>query len=727
MFEITYGLDISVDASLSYDQGSLSTSTKNAGQNIGFSWICPEQLSNLCQGIKENNLTFKYSDYQILISNPENFSLLDLELVLKKDKRQANKKFQIKIKNSKTLSKQNTQNGQASSDVDTEDISQMIEINPLTKSSNNEFIFAVNLLDKTMNLYQYSFYWTVMHFTSESQYLNSRREYLIKILSDDLLIGQNNISLQITNPKNNKTYIKDYTYEKPRPPYGGNCQVSPAEGVSLLTTFKFTISNWISKSSQLFYKIKYLNSQNILFDITTNSFTEQEYSSSMLPVSNGFVLEITDFLGLVTQAPCKVKVKRNPNLAELDYYLEREFDPNNKLLLVEIYKSNVAQISGSDSNNSNSNSNAEIGINNKSLDLIDSLMTNSNNSLSMAEQLDKIISLIYDISNKKFDNEKMGIMNSAIENIIINIDPYLEYLDKLKYIYQTLNNLIDKVLKNNSEGLKDNENNIILLQAQLGILNSKLFDKVVVGQEILIENAIYNTQLNKLSSINVNKLNVDYNSSPVEKNKKTRIRILNSSSEDSNPECTELSAFCIPKENMKNLMNKLDSKSIGFQAQLTNVQNNLPITEKQYSNSLEFYLSKEDHELPSTQKTRKKRLLSIEELNMNFEVRLKMPVTKNSTVLGDATCVQYGESNSNNTNNSTGVNSSPHAQTSCESWYDLQTNEVVCSCLKQGLTVNILNGPLSNISKISQFPSLTQGLCKYSKLNINFFFIFIYF
>jgi len=90
-------------------------------------------------------------------------------------------------------------------------------------------------------------------------------------------------------------------------------------------------------------------------------------------------------------------------------------------------------------------------------------------------------------------------------------------------------------------------------------------------------------------------------------------------------------------------------------------------------------------------------MLDLADLNLRFEIRLKMPVLNDATVVQEATCVQYDPKKV--------------ADTSCESWYDTEVNEVVCSCQKQGLTVNVLDKALSNFSKIKQFPILSASLC----------------
>ena len=117
---------------------------------------------------------------------------------------------------------------------------------------------------------------------------------------------------------------------------------------------------------------------------------------------------------------------------------------------------------------------------------------------------------------------------------------------------------------------------------------------------------------------------------------------------------------------------------------------NLNINEKQFSNSIDFGLTIDD----KNGKTRK--LESFE--NLHFEIRLKMPVITDETIIYEATCVQY---------------SNKQPDTSCESWYDLTTFEVVCYCAKQGSTVNVLDKVMTNVSKFKQFPAIKISICKY--------------
>ncbi len=128
-------------------------------------------------------------------------------------------------------------------------------------------------------------------------------------------------------------------------------------------------------------------------------------------------------------------------------------------------------------------------------------------------------------------------------------------------------------------------------------------------------------------------------------------------------------------------MNGTGSNNVGFKGVLSH-KDNLPITEIQYSNSLNFTLSNQE-------KNGNLRKLELKELNIRYEIRLILPPSSKASDIHETTCVQYNNKKPN---------------TSCESWYDSIFNEVICSCTQQGLTVNVLEKALSNMSKLIQFP-----------------------
>ena len=174
-------------------------------------------------------------------------------------------------------------------------------------------------------------------------------------------------------------------------------------------------------------------------------------------------------------------------------------------------------------------------------------------------------------------------------------------------------------------------------------------------------------------------------------------------------ECDEETVMNLDKNIIGEIMKNETSNNLGFQSQL-NKNKNLPIetnAEREVfsETSLEFALSAGDYS------KNKMRRLQLQNLNINFEIRLKIPSIKvgdNTTDIGDTVCVQYDKDKKKT------------PDVSCSSWYDDTTNEVVCVCNKQGLTVNIMDKVLSNIGKLGQFPELGAELCK-------FLFIFLFF
>jgi len=274
----------------------------------------------------------------------------------------------------------------------------------------------------------------------------------------------------------------------------------------------------------------------------------------------------------------------------------------------------------------------------------------------------------------------------------------LQYVDEIRKIYKILDDIFQKASSN--ESLK--AESIDQLYSYIQTLNTNLFTNIVAGQEIIISNESYKSQLNRLSILNVPKLSLEYDSPEENKKflnakyfKKTKIRLSQNRNlqENKKEECEySLAAICIPPKNITSIMYSKNTKEAAFQAQLNSQGNPLPVNETQFSNSLDFGLS-------ADQKDGKLRLLDTSELNIRFEVRLKMPVNKNkSVIIQDSTCVQY---------------SAGKADTSCESWYDLDTNEVICSCIKQGITINVVDQTLSKFSKLRQFPSLSVDICNY--------------
>jgi len=675
-----YGFDIEIDGSLSYDEDSLRSVSINE-QKLNFNWECDNEFNSLCKESNSNILKINTSDYKNLVSLPIDYKTYKIKLTITKDRRLANTEFYFNIK--KPLEIKLSKN-------EPFDLSQLIVINPLSRGSSQEILFGISYLDKNINIFDYNYFWTVSHFKQDNQYLNGRREFNLKVLNDDLFTGYNEIIVEVKD-KSGERFLKNYNYQKARAPYGGNCLVSPMTGISLSTNFVFNISGWETNAKPLIYKIKYLNEDNNYTDLTNGGFLESSWKSNIIPVCENLIVEVTDSIGLHNTAICKFQVKPNNKLEDIDYYLDKEFDPNNRLLLIAIYKTNKQNLKNYNKH--------DYSLNNRALDIVDTYMKNSIENIQ--QDLENIIVTILNISNQNFDKEKIKILNNSLNIIIQNIEPLLQYVDKIQNVYRILDNILKKAI--DLEEFKNNKDELDTLQEYLNTLNSKLFSNIINGQALLISNLNYDIQMNKISQLNVPNLSIDYDhfnkkfrnlnnnkniyNSDIVTVKKTKIRYLQNSNTD---DCTNsISALCIPSNNITSIMNNEGGKGVGFQGQL-NHKENLPIKEKQFSNSLDFGLSVEG-------KNGNLRKLDLSKVNIRYEVRLKLPNKDNSTSsMEDATCVQY-------------INKEPNI--SCESWYDDIANEVICSCLKQGLTVNVMEKALSNFSKLSQFHLLDSDLC----------------
>jgi len=219
-----------------------------------------------------------------------------------------------------------------------------------------------------------------------------------------------------------------------------------------------------------------------------------------------------------------------------------------------------------------------------------------------------------------------------------------------------------------------------------------------MGQTILVINENFCSQINKISKNNIKSICVSNNQSKLRNKNYRRIRRL-----QAQESCSLESVLHLDPEKLEELMKNQTASNIGFQSQL-NKNKNLPIVT--YKERQIFSETALDFSLSIGDTKNRFRNLNTNIINMNFEIRLKIPKKKNENDnfadVGETTCVQYQKSD----------NKDPDV--SCMSWYDDLTSEVVCVCNKQGLTVNVGDKALSNMSKLRQFPSLGAELCNFN-------------
>lgn len=253
-------------------------------------------------------------------------------------------------------------------------------------------------------------------------------------------------------------------------------------------------------------------------------------------------------------------------------------------------------------------------------------------------------------------------------------------------------------------------------------LGLKFFNSIIPGQNVIIINSSSDTQVSKISNIYPQTLSVTYTDKSEDskafnfkKFKFKRIRKLQATEN-----CNEYQAFCLPREQVNNMINNSNMANMGFKSQL-NKNKNIPVetnsTRSIFSeSSMNFTLSfNNDHSnaVATSAEGDEKRYLSSDNQEIYYEIRLKLPKRKTEAEeIGNTACAQYDN------------NKIPDAQ-ACQSWYDNEAFEVVCQCQKQGLTVNVMDNVLSNVGKLAQFPALNANICKlnYEKL---FFYLLKY-
>ena len=406
-----------------------------------FSWECPETVASLCDEFKiplNKNKIFilKFSNYKKLIDKPTRDFEFFIKLKLTKDNRYAEKTLTFILK--KPIENSTTSNqGEINKKEDHKvEIKKEIDLTDLIVIENEfmgttDLLFKSSLLDPNIDMLKYKFQWTISHFKSDSLYLNGRKEINLRIKYADLLNGINDIEYKIINPETQKEFKKNIKFEKGLPPYGGSCFVSPSTGISFLTEFTFYVSDWKSTSLPLFYKIKYLDKNNIPIDISNGGFVGDKFISNKLPVANNFILEIIDNKGISTNSNCNLNVKTNKNIKPIDFYIQGVFDIPQQLLINDLYKTNK-----------NENDKQELEEINKAVDIID-IYFNSIDQDKFNTEYDIIISTLIAITTN-FDDKKIDTINKILNLIIKFIDPLLNNLVKLQYLYSVLDNMNNK-------------------------------------------------------------------------------------------------------------------------------------------------------------------------------------------------------------------------------------------------------------------------------------------
>ena len=322
------GLIMIIDASLSFDENLVFDSSTSViiDPLLQYNWNCPEQIQLICLKIKTSilNLTRDlYSPIEVLFSKDISEIDMKFSLMIKKETRSKIIPFKVKLINKQSASED------------------LLMIFPSSSGSKNfDIVFSFKFLDKSYDPYDFKYKWTVVNFLKDSQYKNGQSEQSLRVANVDMLTGDNLIYLEAEGA--GIKLKKVYTYTKAQAPYGGYCFVNPSTGVSIQNNFVFTADNWISVNSPLNYKFITINEDSSEIDLNSFSILKS-YSSSLIPPGDNFILHIMDSVGLLTTAPCKLKVSKYINKigsiekqVNITSLLNNVYDPTSKLKVIYI-------------------------------------------------------------------------------------------------------------------------------------------------------------------------------------------------------------------------------------------------------------------------------------------------------------------------------------------------------------------------------------------------------
>jgi len=460
-----YGFDIILDASISKDEKNMrSKQSYMTDINLLFAWDCPLSFENLCKQYSDFSnynqiFILRPSDYQAIIPTPtsevENFQLL---LKLKKNNRFNKKSFIISIQKPKLnfINKnENITNDTMKIPYNFDHIGDLFYID-YRFSKREDIFFELKSLENTINYSYISITWTVQHFSSKDLYLNGRNEKLLRVKSSDLLIGNNEIICEITNVFTSQTFNKLFHYNVDPNPFGGNCLVYPNQGIAMHTNFTIIQEDWKGGALPFLFKIKCKTISNIYVDISNGGFFSQSFNINKLPEGNNHIyLEVSDQQGRFVLFPCLVKVKNNDNQYSLENYLNKTKDIYQKMVLMDVYLSNLNDKKETQTYSSIMNEKKENQANEKKeiTDRINILETfnqeiysNSNpDSEKFFENFETIISFLLELSKKNLKEINLEILYNTLNIIISNIDPFIDDLKKIGFLYKIIDNLSDNI------------------------------------------------------------------------------------------------------------------------------------------------------------------------------------------------------------------------------------------------------------------------------------------
>ncbi len=523
-------------------------------------------------------MKINYIDYKNYLNNSDiTNSIVLFILNIKKDIRNISTNVFLFLRRNKIFDSEIIENDKENTIKNYQDIKNNIDfyikiIPDNYPREDEDLILSIEFSIFNMNLKDFDIKWTVKHFQSNNQYLNTRFEEKLKVKYSDFFLGDNIIHVLFTN-KDNKdlNFEKNYIYIKFDGPFGGNCNVDPNKGTSLETNFNFIFENWKSNSDHLLYNLVYLDREiNLKIEITKSSLDNFiDLNNFLFPGSDNIYVQIKDIEGRKSLHRCPIIVKTNKNLA----YLKDNFskflinnEDNDSLLLNIIYLYNLQSIKNLNIRNQMDFINKfENEIIQNFANLIINLFNFKENKLNDNIDFDNYIYSIIKITKYRIKENIISDMLNIITKMVINEEKDLE---KIYFICNNIHNLLREY---SSQELNKEDKKFILdlfdiNENLLKRLNKNLENVILPGESIINYNKEYDTKVSKISNRNIMDITMenDYDNNL----KKSKILRYNQQNENEN-NCEE-KAFCLEKNKIKNFINSSNQNitEIGFNSKL---------------------------------------------------------------------------------------------------------------------------------------------------------------
>jgi hypothetical protein len=427
------GSPIVIDASLSYDEYAVYNKIKD-DKDLLFNWKIEGDA------LKDNNLKSLHISYEQYIGITSSELYVELNLS-KPDGRSTSKTFNITI-----------------IDNDNANLTDLISINLSEDNVESGYIvYSSYFIDSTMeNIKSLLYQWTVNDKKANDNniYLNGRNNKIVKIKSEILNLGNNDITLSLND--NNTTYTFNNIYKLSPPPYGGFCITDPKEGISLNTKIRFTNTNWHSDNLPISYR--YFTHQNSSLLYLSEPLFTTVFETALIPPSEKIYVRVADSKGISTISECELKIHSVDNYDINLFPLKSDSD---KLVLSRVIQLNNIPL--------------EVSMIDESVDIIKNMISED---LTFTQNFDLIISQLKSFS-------KFSSMTDVITQVGLKSHLYINNTNKVEQVFDLLHETkSDEVFTN---------------------LTNKIFDNILPGETKSIKTTKELIKISKSQSFSFNK------------------------------------------------------------------------------------------------------------------------------------------------------------------------------------------------------------------------------